>query len=136
MKKNIPHAYSFFLVTLICVVIVICGSELIKYVTLLNWKYLSYTYHLITLRLLLPVCLGISLFFRQHLRETVRPIYRVTGDGTAALVMGGYSFIVYQRLFTDIVARPEILLCFSLFLSSFVHSLWTWKKSRDSSGLS
>ena len=129
MKKNTLH---FFLFTLACLIILIGGIELIKYYTQLNRHYYTYTYPIMVMKLLFPCSLGLLLFFRQNIRMEVYSFHRVVVDGIATLVVVVYLLIISRKLFTYIFAQPEALICFTLFLSSFLNSLLEWKRYKNS----
>ena len=129
MKKN---TLLFFLFTLACLIILIGGIELIKYYTQLNRQYYTYIYPIMVMKLLFPCSLGLLLFFRQHIRMEVYSIHRVVVDGVATLVVVVYLLIISRKLITYIFAQPETLICFTLFLSSFLNSLLEWKRYKSS----
>lgn len=129
MKKN---TLLFLLFTLACLIILIGGMELIKYYTQLNRQYYTYMYPIMTMKLLFPCSLGLLLFFRQHIRVKVYSIHRVVIDGVATLAVVVYLLIISQKLFAYIFAQPEALICFTLFLSSFLNSLLVWKRYKNS----
>lgn len=135
MKKTILSAFLFFFITLACLIILIVGTELIKYYTLINRQFDDYMHHILILRLLLPFSLGFLLFYRQSLREKVHPIPRVDVDGLATLTIVVYLFIISQNFIYEIYIRPSSILCFSLFLGSFMHSLLVWKRYNENSEL-
>jgi hypothetical protein len=83
------------------------------------------------LQLLLPFSLGLLLFFRQRLREKVHPIPRLDVDGVATVAVVVYLSIVSRKFFSEIFTRPEALLCFALFISSFVNSMLDWKRYKE-----
>lgn len=129
MKKN---TLLFFLFTLACLIILIGGVELIKYYTQLNRQYYTFIYQIMAMKLLFPCSLGLLLFFRQHIRTEVYSIHRVVVDGGATLLVVVYLLIIFRKLFTYIFAQPEVLICFTLFLGSFVNSLLEWKRYKSS----
>ncbi|SEU28771.1 hypothetical protein SAMN05443270_4613 [Lacrimispora sphenoides] len=131
MKKTILFAFLFIFITLACLTILIGGTELIKHYTRLNEQFYAYMYQIMILRLLLPFSLGLLLFFRQWLREKIHPIPRVDVDGLATLAVVVYLSIISRKFFPEIFIGPEALLCFALFLSSFVNSLLVWKKYKE-----
>jgi len=132
MKKNTFHTFPYYLITLACLAILIGGVELTKHYTQLNRQYYNYIYQIMAMKLLFPCSLGLLLFFRQHIRTEVYPIPRVVVDGGATIVVVVYLLIILRKLFTNIFAQPEALICFTLFFSSFVNSLLAWKRYKSS----
>ena len=131
IKKKLLFAFLFLFITLVCLTILIGGKELIIHYTWLNRQHYAYMHQVVILRLLLPFSLGLLLFFRQRLREKVHPIPRVDVDGLATLVVVIYLFIISRKSFFKIFARSEALLCFVLFLGSFMHSFLDWKRYKE-----
>lgn len=129
MKKN---TLLFFLFTLACLIILIGGIEIINYYTQLNRQYYTYIYPIMVMKLLFPCSLGLLLFFRQHIRLEVYSIQRIVVDGMATIVVIVYLLIISRKLITYIFTQPEILICFTLFLSSFLNSFLEWKKYKSS----
>lgn len=129
MKKNTSYTFLYFLISLACLIILICGTELVKHFTRLYQQYLQpYAYQIMTMKLLFPCSLGLLLFFRQHFREKVTLIFRVIVDGITTFVVVIYLFVISKKIHTNIFAQPEALICSTLFLSTFVNSILVWKR--------
>ena len=123
MEQTSKPALPLILLTLACLAAALGGAELSDFYTRLNRLYYAYTYPLMAVRLLVPLGLGILLFFRQRLWERAGLRARLWADGLGALCIAAYLFIVYQKLATHLFARPEAWLCLAVLLCSFIHSL-------------